>query len=83
MERALAAAQWPGITRADELQQRSQEQRWRAIYKAALDQASGAAHEDEVTKDFAYTRREAEALIGIAAALLKAAPGPLARAVRT
>jgi hypothetical protein len=29
-----------------------------------------------VTKEFAYTRREAEALIGIAAALLKAAPRP-------
>jgi hypothetical protein len=31
-----------------------------------------------VTKDFIYTQREAEALIGIAAALLKVAPGPLA-----
>ena len=40
--------------------------------------ASGVAHEDDVTRDFAHTRREAEALIGIAAALLKAIPGPLA-----
>jgi hypothetical protein len=78
MERAEAVGQWPGITRNDDLRGRSQDQRWRAIYKAALDQASGAAHEDDVTKEFAYTRREAEALIGIAAALLKAAPGPLA-----
>lgn len=78
MERAQAAANWPGITRNEDLQERSQDQRWRAVYKAALDQAAGAAHEDEVTKAFIYSRREAEALIGIAAALLKAAPGPLA-----
>jgi hypothetical protein len=78
MERAEAAGQWPGITKADDLRSRSQDQRWRAIYRTAHDQASGAAHEDEVTKEFAYTRREAEALIGIAAALLKATPGPLA-----
>ena len=76
-ERAEAVAQWPGITKADDLRSRTQEQRWRAICKAALDQASGAAHEDEATKEFAYSRREAEALIGVAAALLKAAPGPL------
>lgn len=78
MERAEAAGQWPRTSKDDDLRSRSQDQRWRAIYKAALDQASGAAHEDEVTKEFAYTRREAEALIGIAAALLKAAPGPVA-----
>lgn len=78
MERAQAAANWPAINRTDDLQARSQDQRWRAIYKAAFDQASGATHEDDVTRDFAYNRREAEALIGIAAALLKAAPGPLA-----
>jgi hypothetical protein len=30
-----------------------------------------------VTKEFVYSRKEAEALIGIAAALLKAAPDPL------
>jgi hypothetical protein len=78
MERAQAAANWPAITRNDDLQTRSRDQRWRAIVKAGLDQAAGAAHEDEVTKDFTYNRRDAEALIGIAAALLKAAPGPLA-----
>jgi hypothetical protein len=77
MERAQAAASWPDISRNDDLQKRGQDQRWRAIYKAALDQAAGAAHEDEVTKAFVYSRRDAEALIGIAAALLKAAPGPL------
>jgi hypothetical protein len=77
LERAQAAAQWPDITRNEDLRERSQDQRWRAIWKAALDQAAGAAHEDEVTKDFSYRRREAEALIGIAASMLKAAPGPL------
>lgn len=77
MERALAAAGWPTLSGGD-ARQRTQEQRWRAIYKAASDQASGSVHDDEVTKKFVYTRREAEALIGIAAALLKAAPGPMA-----
>jgi hypothetical protein len=78
MERAQAAANWPGINRNEDLLARSQDQRWRAIYKAAFDQASGAIHEDDVTRDFTYSRREAESLIGIAVALLKAAPGPLA-----
>lgn len=76
MERAEAAAHWPNLG-DDNPRSRSVEQRWRAIYQAAMSQASGAAHEDDVTKDFVYNRREAEALIGIAAALLKAAPGPL------
>jgi hypothetical protein len=76
MERAQAAANWPGINRNEDLQAPSQDQRWRAIYKAAFDQASGAIHEDDVTRSFTYNRGEAEALIGIAAALLKAAPGP-------
>jgi hypothetical protein len=74
MERILAVADWPQISKNDDLHQRSQLQRWRAIYKAAFDQASGAEHADEVTKDFAYSRGEAEALIGIAASLLRAVP---------
>ncbi|MFE5096622.1 hypothetical protein ACFRCI_41510 [Streptomyces sp. NPDC056638] len=74
MERILAVANWPQISKNDDLHQRSQAQRWRAIYKAAFDQASGAEHADEVTKDFSYSRGEAEALIGIAASLLRAVP---------
>lgn len=77
MERAFAIGRWPTISKNDDLQQRTQEQRWKAIYKAAFDQASGAEHADEVTKDFTYTRREAEALVGIAASLLKSVPGPI------
>ncbi|MFD9511251.1 hypothetical protein [Streptomyces mirabilis] len=76
MERILAAAGWPSISKNDDLFQRSQAQRWRAIYKAAFDQASGAEHADEVTKDFTYSRGEAEDLIGIAASLLRAVPAP-------
>ncbi|MBO1332573.1 hypothetical protein [Streptomyces sp. VRA16 Mangrove soil] len=76
MERVLAAADWPPISRNDDLHQRSQAQRWRAIYKAAFDLASGAEHADEITKDFAYSRGEAEALIAIAASLLRAVPAP-------
>ncbi|MEU1630307.1 hypothetical protein ABZ746_34435 [Streptomyces sp. NPDC020096] len=76
MERAFDLTQWPAIARTDDPRERSQGQRWRAIYKAAYDQASGAEHADEVTKDFTYSRAEAEALIGIAAALLNIAPSP-------
>lgn len=76
MERILSVADWPQISKNDDLHQRSQAQRWRAIYKAAFDQASGAEHADEVTKDFSYSRGEAEALIGIAASLLRAVPAP-------
>jgi hypothetical protein len=76
MERVEAISRWPAISKNDDLRQRSQEQRWKAIYKAAFDQASGAEHADEVTKDFVYTRRETEAVIGIAASLLKSVPGP-------
>ncbi|MEV6357898.1 hypothetical protein [Streptomyces hydrogenans] len=76
MERTLAVADWPVITKADNLQERSQTQRWRAIYKAAFDQASGAEHADEITKDFEYSRTEAEALIGIAASLLRVVSTP-------
>ncbi|WP_369192422.1 hypothetical protein [Streptomyces sp. R08] len=76
MERILSVADWPPISRNDDLFQRSQTQRWRAIYKAAFDQASGAEHADEVTKDFTYSRGEAEALIGIAASFLRAVPTP-------
>lgn len=78
MERALDLAQWPSITKNDELRERAQGQRWRAIYKAVFDQASGAEHADEFTKDFNYSRAGAEALTGIAASLLKIAPAPMA-----
>lgn len=77
MERAEALAGWPGITKADDLRERTQSQRWRAIYRTAFDQASGAQHADEVTKDFHYSRAEAEALLAIAHALLQVAPKPL------
>jgi hypothetical protein len=76
MERVLAAAGWPSISKNDDLFQRSQAQRWRAIFKAAFDQASGAEHADEVTEDFSYSSEEAEALIVIAASLLRAVSAP-------
>ncbi|MGW8768264.1 hypothetical protein ACWGN5_37960 [Streptomyces sp. NPDC055815] len=76
MERISAVADWPAISKSDDLHQRTQTQRWRAIYKAAFDQASGAEHADDVTKDFEYSRTEAEALIGIAASLLRVVSTP-------
>lgn len=37
MERILAVTDWPAISKNDDLFQRSQAQRWRAIYEAAFD----------------------------------------------
>jgi hypothetical protein len=76
VERAKPLAQWPGISKNDDPRQRSQDQRWEAIRKAVFDQASGATHDDDVTKTFVYSREETEALIGMAAGLLRAVPVP-------
>jgi hypothetical protein len=51
-----------------------QTRRWDAIYKAAFYQASGNQHADKETRH--YTRSEAEAMVGIAASMLKAASDP-------
>jgi hypothetical protein len=47
------------------------DERWTWIRAALEDQASGALHKDVVTKDFTYSRTEAETLIAMAAALLR------------
>lgn len=50
--------------------QRGKDERWAAIRVAVEDQTSGSVHQDEVTKAFAYSRDEANALIAISGALL-------------
>lgn len=59
---------WPG-KRPDK--DRTPGERWAWIRAALEDQASGALHKDAVTKPFTYSRTEAEALIAMAAALLR------------
>jgi hypothetical protein len=76
MERAGEIAGWRAGEGRDH-KQWSQAERWFSIMQAAKTQAAGAIHDDPLTKTFVYSRAEAEALIGIAAALLKAAPAPL------
>jgi hypothetical protein len=49
-------------------------ERWALIRAAMEDQASGAMHVDPGTKDYKYTRAEAETLIGMTAALLRVMP---------
>jgi hypothetical protein len=58
---------WPGRKDRDE---RTADERWACIRSALEDQASGALHGDAGTKDYSYSRAEAEALIGMTAALL-------------
>ncbi|MFK4694201.1 hypothetical protein [Streptomyces pristinaespiralis] len=59
---------WPG-NKPD--RERTVDERWAAIRKAVEDQASGNLHKDGVTKDFSYSRTDAETLIAMAAALLR------------
>ncbi|MFK4687740.1 hypothetical protein [Streptomyces pristinaespiralis] len=59
---------WPG-SKPD--RDRTVDERWAAIRKAVEDQASGNLHKDGVTKDFSYSRTDAETLIAMAAALLR------------
>jgi hypothetical protein len=62
---------WPG--RKDR-PDRTVDERWALIRSAMEDQASGAMHVDPGTRDYVYTRAEAEALIAMTAALLCVTP---------
>ncbi len=50
--------------------ERTQEQRWAAIYYGVLSLASAAHHDDEVTTDFFWSRPDAEAVLAATAGLL-------------
>jgi hypothetical protein len=51
-------------------QQRNLPQRFAALRDELFSLASGASHDDPVTKDFQYTRADATAIVGTAAGLL-------------
>ncbi|MFC8278172.1 hypothetical protein ACFUJR_37755 [Streptomyces sp. NPDC057271] len=53
----------------------SQSERWGRILDSLYSQTSGALHDDEVTRDFDYSRAEAETLLAMTAALLRNVPG--------
>lgn len=62
---------WPG---QKERLDRTPDERWAWIRAASEDQASGGAHKDRGTKDYEYSRAEAETLIPMTAALLTIVP---------
>lgn len=51
-------------------QQRDEHQRWAAVYHALLDVLHAAAHGDEVTEKVEFSRRDGQAVIAIAMALI-------------
>jgi hypothetical protein len=51
-------------------QQRTQQQRWAAIYHDRASMASAAHHDDETTDGFTWTRTDAEAILVTTAGLL-------------
>lgn len=53
----------------------NQTERWWRIQDALYSQASGALHNDAVTKTFMYDRAEAETLLAMTSALLRNVPG--------
>jgi hypothetical protein len=55
---------------------RTQEQRWAAMYYAAFGLASGAHHDDESTVEFTWTRVDADAALAATAGLLRRYIGP-------
>jgi hypothetical protein len=52
----------------------SADERWALVRSALEDQASGAMHVDEGTKNYKYSRTEVETLIAMTAALLRIVP---------
>lgn len=59
----------PGTKKAAE--QCSQSERWWRIQAALYSQTSGAMHNDAITRDFQYSRVEAETLLAMTSALLR------------
>lgn len=55
-------------------QSRNQTQRWSALFHDLYSLTSGANHDDEVTRNFTWTRSDAQAALAIAAALLGRVP---------
>lgn len=73
LEWILDNSGWSKTPAKDKIQ-RSQTERWSAIRAALTDQASGALHNDSVTKSFTYSRAEAESMIAMTASMLRVVP---------
>ncbi|MDT0468737.1 hypothetical protein [Streptomyces gibsoniae] len=69
--RAGSCWAWPGKKDKD---QQTADERWARIRADLEHQASGALHADSGTKDYTYSRTEAEAMIAATAALLRLLP---------
>lgn len=50
--------------------ERTQDQRWAALLDDVFGLASGASHDDEVTADFRWSQRDAQAVLAVTAGLL-------------
>ncbi|MGH3625065.1 MAG: hypothetical protein ACRDQ5_25310 [Sciscionella sp.] len=72
LERMRALKHWPTKPPKDQNDptQWSQDVRWGVILQGLWSQACGAAHADEVTKDFVYARSNAISLLAGAAGVL-------------
>lgn len=68
----------PPTTRADlksvNPQERTQEQRWSALFHDIHSLTSGASHDDPTTQDFRWSRNDAQAALAITASLLARVP---------
>jgi hypothetical protein len=65
---------WSWPWQKKERDQRTPDERWAWIRSGLADQASGALHRGAGTKDYTYSRAEAEVLIAMATALLSLVP---------
>ncbi|MFE7580037.1 hypothetical protein ACFU5Y_00540 [Streptomyces gardneri] len=72
-------ASWDKPGPRKEARQCSQTERWWRILDALYSQTSGAMHNDAITRDFTYSRAEAETLLAMTAALLRNVPAELNR----
>lgn len=73
-QKALGAPRPIGEVQAISPRARDQEQRWSALFHDLYSLTSGANHDDDVTRNFAWSRSDAEAALAITAALLGRVP---------
>lgn len=73
LENLGALADMPGEAhvRRTNPSERSQDERWAATYYDTKSLASAAHHDDEITKEFVWTRADAEAILATTAALVR------------
>lgn len=72
--KALSERESTGAAGAAKAQKRSQSQRWDVLLQDLYSLASGAHHDDEVTREFTWSRTDAQAALAMTAALLSRVP---------